>query len=406
MVISAGVGWFTFPVFVKPLEIEFGWTRMQINGAVGLWGLVTGAFSPLLGHWIDRFGARRIMLAGVLLGGLCSVAFGGIQSLGHLYTVMFFAAFGTAASTYIPVASVISRWFAKKRGVAMSIAMMGMGLGGFIMPNASNLLIEMVGWRWAFRIFGLVVWAVLTPVVAIWIHHSPSDLGLKPNGDNSPEENQDDAPGEASADGFTVRQALGTPNFWCIGMADFFNGMAVVGITINMVAFSIDAGIGEKTAAFAYSLIMGVMLLGMVAVGAAADRYNRRGMISLSYGGPAAVVMLLFGLESSAPLLCFSILSGICGAGRATLWPLVVNDCFGRRAYATVMGFLMIFYTVGSAVGPPLAGYIFDTTGSYHRLFVLSIAAFAISGILMAVGARPRMEADRAKPSGRSSLAR
>ncbi len=392
LLIAGGIGWFVFPVFIKPLESEFGWTRTQINGAVGVWGLVSGAISPLLGHLIDRIGARRVMLAGILLAGLCTAAFGCIQSLWHLYAVFFLAAIGTAASTYLPVAGVIAKWFVNRRGAAMSVAMMGMGFGGFIMPNLANFLIELIGWRWAFAVFGLTIWVVLIPIVAIWIHGSPSELNLNPDGAGESVEDQDNSPDSAQAAGFTARRAIGTPGFWCMGAADLLNGIAVVGISINMVVFSIDAGISDRTAAFAYSVIMGVMLLGMGIVGPAADRYNRRVMISLSYGISAAAVPFLFGLKSAAPLFCFAIISGLSMSGKAALWPLIVSDCFGRRAYSTVMGFLIIFYTVGSAVGPPIAGYLYDTTGSYHSLFVLSIAAFAVSGVLMAVGAKPRPE--------------
>ena len=89
MLVAAGIGWFTFPVFIKPFEDEFGWSRTQINGAVGLWAVVTGVCSPILGHWIDRLGARRIILAGVVVAGLCCIFLAEIRSLGHLYGILF-----------------------------------------------------------------------------------------------------------------------------------------------------------------------------------------------------------------------------------------------------------------------------------------------------------------------------
>jgi MFS family permease len=110
----------------------------------------------------------------------------------------------------------------------------------------------------------------------------------------------------------------------------------------------------------------------------------------LSYTLPAVLVLILFRLDSVVSLFVFAILLGIMGAGKATLWPLIVNDCFGERSYATVMGFLMMFYTLGAAIGPPLAGYVFDTTGSYYRVFLFSIGAFLLSGVAMAIGSRPR----------------
>ena len=389
MMISAGIGWAAFPVFIKPLEREFHWTLTQINGGVAVWAAMTGVVSPVLGILIDKFGVRRIMLAGVLMGGICFAALGSIQSLNHLYIVLFFSAIGTAATTYLPVACVIPQWFVAHRGRAMSIAMMGMGVGGFIVPNVSNFLIETVGWRWTWRIFGITIWAVLAPAVGLWIHGSPSDLGLQANGEDAPQQSSDDdsAPDDSSH-ALTTREAVRTVSFWGIGLADLLNGAALVGITVSMVKFSIDAGIDESVSAFGFSLIQLVMVLGMIVVGATADRLNKRIIISICYGLPALGVLLLFNIKSAAPVFGFSIILGACGAGKAILWPLVVNDRFGKRSFATVMGYLMVFYTMGTMVGPLLVGQIFDKTNSYDLFFMIGVVGFALSGILMAVGAR------------------
>jgi MFS family permease len=388
MLVAAGIGWFTFPVFIKPFENEFGWSRTQINGAVGLWAVVAGICSPILGHWIDRLGARRIILAGVVTGGLCCMALAEMHSLGHLYAVLFVVAIGSTASTYVPVASVIARWFVARRGLAMSLAMVGMGMGGFIMPNVANFLIETMGWRWAYRILGVTIWAVLLPAVALWVHN-PERLGLRAHGDDAASQ---DAPGEGNSGGVSARQALAMPRFWGIGIADLLVAVAFIGVTINMVVFAIDAGIESKVAAFAYSSIHGATVLGVIAVGAAADRFNKGMMISVSYALPAVGVLFLFGLKAAGPLFWCAVILGLCGAGHVVLWPLVVSDCFGPRAYATIMGFLSIFYTMGAAIGPPVAGYIYDALGSYHWLFVLSVGVFIASGISMALAAVSRPE--------------
>jgi MFS family permease len=249
MVVSAGIGWNAFPVFIKPLEVEFGWTRTQLNGAVGVWALVTGLVSPLLGHWLDRIGERRIMTAGVIVAGLSALAMGWVHSLTQLYVIIIFSAIGTASTTYLPVASIISRWFVKRRGLAMSIAMMGMGVGGFIVPNVASVLIDQVGWRWTYHIFGITILVLLTPVGLLWLRDAPST----PENGDAPSENGNDSPNE----GLSVREALRTRNFWGIGLADMLEGMALVGIMTNMVVFSIDAGISAGAAAFGFSLVMG-----------------------------------------------------------------------------------------------------------------------------------------------------
>jgi len=396
MLVAAGIGWFTFPVFIKPFEDEFGWTRTQINGAVGLWAVVSGICSPLLGHWIDRLGARRIILVGIVVAGLCCLGLAEVRSLGQLYGVLFFIAIGITASTYVPVASVISRWFVSGRGLAMSIAMVGMGMGGFIMPNVANVLIESLGWRWAYRILGIIIWVVLLPTVALWVHN-PERLGVRAHGDDGDGEDWREPGGEDGSNDVSARRALTMPRFWGIGIADLFNSMAYVAVTINLVVFAIDAGIESRMAALGYSSINATTMVAVLAVGAAADRFNRRALISLSYGLPAVGLVFLFGLNSAGPLVCSAVILGLCGAGHVVLWPLVVSDCFGTRAYATVMGFLSVFYTVGAAIGPPLAGYIYDAFGSYHRVYVLGVGAFIVSGISMAFAAVSGPERSRAK---------
>jgi MFS family permease len=391
MLVAGGIGWFTFPVFIPPLKEEFGWTDLQLGLAVALWAGVGAIFSPVAGRLVDRFGSRWIMLAGAAGGGLATLALGEVRAIGHLYGVMFFAAIFTAAGTYVPVTSTISRWFVRRRGLAMSLAMAGMGLGGFAMPNLSSFLIQSVGWRWSYRIFGIMIWVVLLPVTARWIQGRPSDVGLTADGDDGSDredpQNQDSG---AEEDGVGAREALALPRFWLLGFADVANAIPVVSLSIYLVRFSIQRGIPDDLAAFAYSSISAAAMVGMLAAGLAANRFSKRIMISIGYGLPAVSVLFLFGLESAGPLFCFALLSGFCAGGRSTLWPLVVSDCFGSRAYSSILGFLVIFYNLGAVVGPPVAGRISDATGSFYGVFALSIAAYLISSLLVALGAKPR----------------
>ena len=392
MLISGGIGWFTLPVFIPSLKQEFGWTDLELGLAVGLWAGVGALFSPVAGRLVDRFGSRWIMLAGAAGGGLVTAALGEVRALGHLYAVIVFAAIFTAAGTYVPVTSTVSRWFVRRRGVAMSVAMAGMGLGGFLMPNLSSILIESVGWRWAYRIFGILIWVVLLPVTARFVHGRPSDLGLTVDGDDHSEGRDGQPEGSSTEqDGFGAREAFHMPRFWLLGFADVANAIPVVSLNVYLVRLSIQRGIADDVAAFAYSSISAAAMVGMIAAGLAAGSVSKRVMISLGYGLPAVAVLFLFGLKSPGPLFCFAILSGLCAGSRSTLWPLVVSDCFGSRAYSSIIGLLVIFYNLGAVIGPPVAGRISDTTGSFYWVFVLSIAAYLISSLLIAMGAKPSL---------------
>jgi MFS family permease len=395
MLVSGGIGWFAFPVFIPPLKQEFGWTDLELGLAVGMWAAVGAAFSPVVGRLVDRFGSRWIMLAGAAGGGLVTLAFGEIRTLAHLYGIIFFAAIFTAAGTYVAVTSTISRWFVRRRGLAMSIAMAGMGLGGFLIPNLSSFLIQSMGWRWAYRVFGIMIWVILLPVTARWIHGRPSDIGLTVDGDDEPEPaNGQTRGGSAEEEGTGVREAFSIPRFWLLGFADVANAIPVVSLNVYLVRLSIQRGIADDVAAFAYSSISAAAMVGMLAAGLAANQFSKRIMITLGYGLPALSVLFLFGLESVAPLFCFALFSGFCAGCRSTLWPLVVADCFGSRAYSSILGFLIIFYNLGAVVGPPVAGWISDNTGSFYWVFVLCIVTYLISSLLVGLGAKPRPQGE------------
>jgi len=332
------------------------------------------------------------MLAGVAGCGLTTAIMAEIRTIGHLYAIGFFAVFFMTAATYVPVVSVISRWFGKGRGLAMSIAMVGMALGGFLLPNLANILIQNVGWRWTYRIFGIIIWIVLFPVVARWLHDPPADIGLVTQGDDHPGQENGQTQGfGAKEDGFSVREALGMPRLWILGFAELANSVPIVALSFYMVRFSIQGGIANEVAALAYSSISAMAILGMIAVGLLVNSFNRRILISACYGLPALSVLFLFGLESTGPLFCFTIIAGLCTGCKATLWPLVVSDCFGSRAYSSILGYLLVFYNLGIVVGPPLAGWISDTTGSFDGVFVLGVAAFFGSSLLIALGTKSRM---------------
>lgn len=402
MVVSGGIAWFTFTVFVVPLQEEFGWTSTQIGIAIGLWAIVGGIFAPILGRLLDRFGPRRIMLTGVLFGGFIPFGLSAMQSLGQLYSLLFISSLTTGASTYLPTATVISKWFVKRRGMAMGIAMTGMGVGGTIAPIIASALIQSVGWRWTYRIFGVSIWVFLIPVIAMWIHGNPTDLGLKPDGEGTNEIGEATARAAAAAaieDGFTARQAFRLRSFWGLGLADAMTAIPIVGIGVFIVKAAVEAGIDDTVATFAYSSISAVGIAGAVVAGAIADKINRKIVLSITYTAPAVAVLFLFGLKSAGPLFFFAILSGLTVGFRSTLWPLVVGDCFGKRAYATVMGFLIIFYQAGTIIGPPLAGFIRDQTDSFYGLFVVSVVAYALSGAFAAFGTMTQPRNDRVSVS-------
>ena len=156
-------------------------------------------------------------------------------------------------------------------------------------------------------------------------------------------------------------------------------GVVVTAVIVNMVFFSVQAGVSDWGATIAYSTFLALNAAGIFIFGAAADKFEIKRLMLFCYGVPAIAMLLLFRLPSLPFLFLFAILFGATGGGRSALWPLALGRCFGVRHLGSIFGWLNIPFMLGNAIGPVLGGYIFDTTGSYRALFGVSAAASAIS---------------------------
>ena len=161
-------------------------------------------------------------------------------------------------------------------------------------------------------------------------------------------------------------------------------GIVTTSVGVHMVAFTTDAGISQAAASTAYGTYLAVSSVGILLFGIAADRLPLRAMMTVCYGATAIAMLFLFRLPSLGLLYAFAILFGTCAGGRAALWPLALGKCFGVVHLGSLLGWLAIPFMVGSALGPYLAGHVYDTTQEYRLFFLLCIAASVVSGGLVA----------------------
>jgi MFS family permease len=389
MMIAAGIGWYVFPVYLTSIESELGATRTQMSLAVTVWALAGGVFSPLAGVWVDRYGARTVMTLGTLCQFVTTVLLTRIHEPWHMYVLFVFAALGNAMNTGIPVTVTISRWFEEKRGKAIGIALVGAGCGGLVIPLLANGFLERFGWRTGYLIFAFFALALLLPI-QLWIREKPTKAG---------DAGEPEAPGNGSStillersaedvgpDAMTLSKSARTRSFWMLGSGDFLIAIGVTALIVHMVAFTTHAGVSQAAATTAYGTSLAINVVGLLLFGAAADRFPVRWLMVICYGVPAFALLFLFRLPSLPLLYAFAVLFGICAGGRSALWPVTLGQCFGVGNLGSIMGWLAIPFMVGSAIGPYLAGYIYDTTHGYEWLFGLCIgvsvcSALFISGI-------------------------
>ena len=373
---------YAFGVFLKPLTIEFGWERGALSVAYSMSVLVGGGLGILSGRLTDRYGPRPIVTIGGLSTGIAFLLMSLISSLWQVYLIWGILMGIGFSFCFIPVMSLIPRWFTKRRGIATGIVMAGMGLGGMITPPLAQWLIDACGWRNAFVILGLITLVIVTPI-AQFMKHSPQRAGLKPyGGDETTEDKQSQSP---AAEGFSLSQAIRTARFWLFGLilAGFFFCFGT--IMVHIVPYASDVGIPSIIAASILSIAAGISIIGRLGTGFLSDRIG--GTLALSACVSLitlALIWLLF-VREVWMFYVFAVIFGLSYGGLVTLLPVVAAELFGVVSLGVILGGLTFVGTIGEALGAPLSGSIFDITGSYSLAFLICAVICAVAVILSLV---------------------
>lgn len=388
MTIGLGIAVYSFPVFFKYIINEFGWSRAKISWAKSTLTWAAGLIGPLLGKGVDKYGPRKIMLPGAVVIGLSLMLLFFTHSFWYFLILFFFVGIGFASITILPSATVISHWFKKKRGRAMGIAMIGLSMGGVIMPTLTHYLISHFGWRWAYVILGAIIWVFVIPIVALLIRNRPEDMGLLPDGNPSQEKVfiSSETASVPSLEGVSSLDAFKMLSFWMLSIAYLITQASMTAVIIHLVAFLTDLGVSPGKAALALSFITFIGMLCRPVYGFFADKFSKKYVLGTSYLLMGLGLLILQGTRFSGIPWLFMIIFGFGLGGKAVLEPLLVADCFGLASYGTILGYMRIIQVGGGGLGPVFAGYIFDFTESYHWAFISFIIGFvlAIGAILFA----------------------
>jgi MFS family permease len=369
-----------FGVFLPVLADEFGWSRGAISVAASLNLIVGGLIAFLVGAASDRYGPRPVLLLSALaVGGLFALA-STINALWHLYLVLgVFLGFAMASVYLVPTATV-SRWFVEQRGLALGILFSGLNLAYLTGPLMSAYLIQGLGWRTTYLVLGAAVWVVALPA---------SMLTRLPPGGSA------DGPGGRSAQpgGLTVREALGDRRLWLLTIAWLLHGVSSMMIAVHLVPYVKDRGVTLETASLALTIFGTGNIVGRLLFGVAADRLGTRPTFRL------CMVMQIVGLTwlatgpSLAALDVLIFWYGLSSAGSDTTIAKGAVETFGVRAIGSVMGIMSFGWRVGAALGPAIAGFLYDATGAYTIAFGLGAAALAVSFAFFSLATRQRLRA-------------
>jgi MFS family permease len=387
VVLASAVGMFwgvpvtiySFSVFFKPLMQQFHAGRTAISLGYTLHLIAGTATAPLIGWLIDRFGARRVILAGTALFGsilLANKAFSG--SLSQFYLFLMILGVGLHGVGPIPYGNVIAHWFDRHRGLALGLMMLGIGLGAIIVPSLAQQLIARFGWRDAYGILGRAVLLIPIPIVAVVIRERPQELGLLPDGDawrDSTAEN------EVAAQGLSARQAWSTGTFWLMACSFFLAGASVHACVIHLAAMLNDRGINAQTAALGSSFVGAAVLIGRVGTGYLLDRLFAPRIAAAFFGGAALGIAML---RMAAPLaFAGAFLVGLGLGAEVDLIAYMTSRYFGLRAFGKVYSSVFAAFSLAAATGPLLMGAGFDRTGSYRGPLLAFLFAAVVAAALM-----------------------
>jgi len=275
LLLAGGIGLYSFGAFFTPLIDEFGWSRAQISLAMSIMGLV-GFTGPLVGTWVDRYGARKIMVLGALLMSISFTCLGFTFSIYYFYALYFIVAAGQIAILNIPVLAVVSHWFDKRRGLAMGISVAGLGLGGLIMLPLSARLIYLLGWQWTYHILGLIICSILLPLIVLVIKNTPHDIGTLPDGEKFTDQEKYQRKPIPESDiwkkRWTLPKAMQTSVFWILVLAFMMVLPGTISIITHAVPFFVGQGFGNQLASTILGSAVGVSILGRVITGYLSDR--------------------------------------------------------------------------------------------------------------------------------------
>ncbi|WP_412022551.1 MFS transporter [Burkholderia cepacia] len=381
---------YTFSAFVESLQRDFAASRGQISLVFSLAGFLYFGFGIVSGPLADRFGSRRLAIAGMLLTGAGLAAAGAAHTLVQVYVAYGLGVGLGVGCAYVPAVGAVQRWFVRRRGFASGLAVAGIGVGTLVMPPLASALISHVGWRGAY--FTLAVIAVIVGAgMSLLIENDPRGRGLLPDGDVAGDGGRNAGAAAAAATvhaGATVRKAVTSRPFASLYAACLVCSFGVFVPFVHLVPYALDHGVAPSTAV----LLLGAIGVGSTAgrffLGGLADRFGRRASLLAMFAGMAVALVAWAGAGTVATLAAFALVFGVFYGGWVAVLPAVVMDYFGGRNVSAIIGILYTSVAFGTLIGPAAAGFIYDAGGGYLVPILASAVANAIAFAIVATTGR------------------
>lgn len=367
-------------IFFKPILEEFNLDRATLSSVQSFAMLVFAVLSPIMGHLIDRYGARTILFFCAAAQTLSIVITGLASSLWHIYVGRLLFQMRPIQATHV----LVNHWFIRKRGKALGIVSTGMPLGTLILSPVTQYIVIILGWRETLFLLGGVTFLILFSLT-LFIRNNPEDKGYRPDGEElqttparSPEISDIDDVENISVSGLgsSLSKAFKSASFWLLSSTQLICGVGCGFMMTHIVIFATDLGYSEMIGATFLSAQGLVCMFGVLLTGFMSDRIARNRVLAFTHfiRSISFMIVVYYILISSSSLWMLYIAMALFGFGWFATAPLtsgLVADLFGNLRMGTMLGLTMSFHVVGTAIGSIAAGITFEVTGSYFMFFVI-----------------------------------
>lgn len=373
----------TYGVFFIPLQNEFTWSRAEISGARSLSMFVWGFLGILLGNLNDRYGPRVIIAVCGCFFGLGYLLMSQISSIWQLYLFHGLIVGIGVSATDVVILSTVARWFVQRRGMMTGIIKAGTGLGMFIMPLIATGFISSYSWRIAYMILGVLGFIIIVSLAQL-LRRDPAHVRQAPDQENRVKL----ADLKSAESGLSFHDSIRTRQLWITSILYFAIWFCVNTILVHITPYAIDMGISATKAAVVLSAIGGISIFGRLGLGSMSDRIGGKRAITICCVTFVLSFILLLIAGNFWMLMLFAVIYGIAHGGFATLISPLVGELFGLRAHGVILGLIICIGTIGGAISPIFAGYMFDTTESYQAAFLICLL-MGVTGLILSVTLKP-----------------
>jgi len=391
----------SFGAYLVFFKREFNWGTGALSGAYAMARLESSIIAPIQGWLLDKLSPRMLMRVGAVMVGGGFIMLSQVNSLFSYYVAYAIISIGASLAGFLTINITVARWFERWRTRAISLTMIGGGIGGLGAPLLAWSL-ETFGWRETAFVSGVATMLVCLPLAQL-MRESPERYGMLPDGDLRAVEHGDEVGDDhrrVVLEGFTLKQALRNQSFWYLGIGHGMALLAVSVINTHLIIHLVQLlDLSVTAAAAVFTVILATQVVAQVIGGIMGDRYSKRLLATGAMIGHALAMLILAMTSALWLIFAAAIIHGAAWGIRGPLMTTIRAEYFGRRALGTIMGFGTTFAMVGSTIGPVFAGLMVDITGSYRLAFFTIAVVVGLSAFSFLLAVKPDFPGRPVTPS-------